>query len=249
MSAGTSSVLIRASHCYNQSDMRCLILAVFFAIAQTPTPTSRKATNSASGTAHAVAKDGNDSRDPINLSPSITNPVAIDPSQTASNTSKPQDAPQSVRIRELPPVSVTKDWADWGVWAFSGLLVMVGILQFCVLWRQAKIMGEHARHLDNLAKAAKDNAQALISSERAWILVDIGKLPPFAPEPNLVQILWIFPTIKNYGKTVARITRVTGIVKLIPEGEKLPIAPEYIPGQGFDQQIDMVLPPEVPMQP
>jgi hypothetical protein len=89
----------------------------------------------------------------------------------------------------------------------------------------------------------------LINSERAWVLVDIGKLPPFDPDPNLVQFLWIFPTIKNYGKTVARIKRVAGIVKLIPEGKKLPIVPEYILGQGFDQQIDTVLAPEVAMQP
>jgi hypothetical protein len=38
-------------------------------------------------------------------------------------------------------------------------------------------------------------------------------------------------------------------VKLIPEGEKLPVVPEYTLGQGFDEQIDIVLPPEVPMQP
>jgi hypothetical protein len=87
------------------------------------------------------------------------------------------------------------------------------------------------------------------NSERAWVLVDIGKLPPFKPDPNKLEILWVFPTIKNYGKAVARITRVAGIVKLIPEGEKLPIVPEYIVGQGFDEKIDTVLPPEVPLQP
>ncbi len=99
----SGGVLIRAAHCYNQSDMRCLILVVFLAIAQAPSPTSQKATDSATGTAHAVAKDDNENRAPISPSQSVTNPVAINPSQSASNSLKPQDAPQSVRIRELPP--------------------------------------------------------------------------------------------------------------------------------------------------
>jgi hypothetical protein len=106
-----------------------------------------------------------------------------------------------------------------------------------------------AKASQRAADATKTSADALINSERAWIIVDIGKLPPFDPDPNQVQILWILPTIKNYGKTVARITRVAGILKLIPEGEKLPATPEYILGQGFDDSIDIVLPPEVPIQP
>ena len=100
-----------------------------------------------------------------------------------------------------------------------------------------------------LALYAVRQTEALINSERAWILVDIGKLPPFNADRNEVQVLWIFPTIKNYGKTVARITRIVGIVKLVPEGQDLPVVPEYILGQGFDERIDTVLPPEVPIQP
>jgi hypothetical protein len=81
------------------------------------------------------------------------------------------------------------------------------------------------------------------------VLVDIGKPPPFDPDVNKLEFLWIFPTMKNYGRTVARIKRVAGIIKLIPAGEQLPETPEYIVGQGFDEKIDAVLPPEVPMQP
>lgn len=114
---------------------------------------------------------------------------------------------------------------------------------------QMAIMQSQADAIRDNAIAAKANAEALINSERAWVLVDIGKLPPFDPDPNQVQILWIFPRIKNHGKAVARIKRVAGIVKLIPEGEKLPVVPEYILGQGFNEQIDIVLPPEVPIQP
>jgi hypothetical protein len=173
----------------------------------------------------------------------------------------------------LEPMSFWQLFLNNPEWALVG----VGTLTLFVIWRQAVATTNSARATKDAAKATQDsvaaiqqqvglmerqtkatekaanatnaNADALIASERAWILVDIGKLPPFRPDPNQLQILWIFPTIKNYGKTVARITRVAGIVKLIPEGKKLPVEPEYILGQGFDEQTDTVLPPDVPMQP
>ena len=114
---------------------------------------------------------------------------------------------------------------------------------------QMEIMRNQARATETAANAANKSTEALINSERAWVLVDIGKLPPFEPDPNQLQVLWIFPTIKNYGKTVARIKRVAGVIKLIPEGDKLPVVPEYPIGQGFDLRVDTVLPPEVPVQP
>jgi hypothetical protein len=142
----------------------------------------------------------------------------------------------------------------WWAWlslpnASNWVLAIVGIAGIIIAICTLIVIQRQTKATETAAKAAKDSADALINSERAWILVNIGKLPPFKPDPNQLQILWIFPTIKNYGKTVARIKRVAGIVKLIPEGKGLPVVPEYIPGQGFDEQIDIVLPPEVPIQP
>lgn len=118
---------------------------------------------------------------------------------------------------------------------FTGALILVGI-------------GGVLAALRTLV-AIENQVAVLISSERAWVLVEIGELPPFKPDPNALEILWIHPTIKNFGKTPARITRVRGIVKLIPEGGQLPAVPEYVLGQGFDEQVDLVMPPNSPMQP
>jgi hypothetical protein len=115
-------------------------------------------------------------------------------------------------------------------------------------WDRLDNSKQHKEILAQLEVSQKQT-EALIDSERAWILADIAKLPNFQPDPNQVQFLWIFPTIKNYGKTPARIKRIVGIVKLISEDEQLPTVPEYIPGQGFDQRIDTVLPPGIPIQP
>jgi hypothetical protein len=99
------------------------------------------------------------------------------------------------------------------------------------------------------ADAAKASADAVLNSERAWVLVAIGPLPNFNPTPDSVEILWVYPTLQNHGKTPARIKRIAGVVKLIPPGQQLPEMPEYPKGQGLDDVLDIVLPPEVPLQP
>lgn len=99
------------------------------------------------------------------------------------------------------------------------------------------------------AKAALLNAEVAIDSTRAWITVEIGELPNFQPSADSLEFLWIFPTIQNKGKTPARIKRIAGILKLIPSGQQLPTVPEYILGQGFDQRIDVILPPDSPIRP
>ncbi|HEV2198302.1 MAG TPA: hypothetical protein VGR73_00665 [Bryobacteraceae bacterium] len=118
---------------------------------------------------------------------------------------------------------------------FTGLMVWVG-------WRGVSAANRTLRAIEN-------QVDVMIATERAWILVEIGNLPEFKPDPNAFQLLWIFPMIKNYGKTTAHITRVRGIVKLISEGEQLSALPEYVKGQGFDDQVNLVLPPNVPIQP
>jgi hypothetical protein len=99
------------------------------------------------------------------------------------------------------------------------------------------------------ADAAKASADAFLNSERAWILAVIGQLPEFNPTPDRIEILWVFPTLKNFGKTPARLKRVAGVVKLILPGQQLPAVPEYPKGQGFDDVVDIVLPPQGTMEP
>jgi hypothetical protein len=158
--------------------MKCLILAVLLVIAQTQSP-PRKATDSAGGPGHSDAKNASDTK------------ALIAP---ASPTVNPESTPPSVKVRELPPVLIVKDWSEWGIWVFNLFLVVVGMMQVWVLWRQAGIMTtqagimtEHATHLGGLvtaananaeaaratAIAAEDNASSLINSERAWVIAEL----------------------------------------------------------------------------
>ena len=105
-----------------------------------------------------------------------------------------EDAQRGMRIRELPRVSITKDWSDWGIWAFNGLLVLVGAFQLLVLWRQAKIMkvqaeimAEHAAHLKGLVTAAENNAKAASdAAEAASKNADFSKLNAEATGQNAI---------------------------------------------------------------
>ena len=179
------------------------------------------------------------------LSPAPNAQALPGESASPNQTDKASANSESYFCRLITPANLPTDYLV--IVGVGGVFAALATLQ--VLSRQAQSVRYQTTHLKNAAIAAKISADALIASERAWILVEMGKLPPFKPDPNQVQILWIFPTIKNYGKTVARVTRIAGILKLIPEGGTLPDVPEYVPGQGFDEQIDIVLPPQAPLQP
>jgi hypothetical protein len=125
--------------------------------------------------------------------------------QATPSVPKPGDASQSTRVREFSTVSVNRDWADWGLWGFNGLLVIVGALQLYLLFgtlraiqRQAEIMEEQAKAAKANASAAEANAIAakegaeatkqsiemLIKKERPRIRIEPGKLtihPPGDP--------------------------------------------------------------------
>ena len=104
--------------------------------------------------------------------------------------------------------------------------------------------------LEKSANAAKASADALINSERAWLLVEIGRLPMFDPDPTKLEILWIHPTFKNCGRTIAHIKTIRAVVRLVPEGQSLPQTPEYPLGQGADiKGVNLMLPPNIPVQP
>jgi hypothetical protein len=93
------------------------------------------------------------------------------------------------------------------------------------------------------ANAARDNALALINGERAWVLADnIGTLPDFTPTVDRVQILWIYIPIKNFGNTVARITKAHARAHFfkMDAALSLPKEPEYLE----QSPCDILLPPD-----
>jgi hypothetical protein len=132
-----------------------------------------------------------------------------------------------------------KDFWDKFYVCSTFALALVAALTLVVIAYQAKKTAD-------AAEATEKNVEAVLNSSRAWILVDPGVIPDdFEPDPNLIAFLEIRPIIKNYGKTPAKITRM-GISQVnLPTNDKLP--PE--PTDQHVQSADIVLPPDLPIQP
>ena len=96
------------------------------------------------------------------------------------------------------------------------------------------------------ARASEVSATALVSSERAWVLVDTGEVnDAFEPDPNMVEFFDLRPVVRNYGRTPARIIRTSIRSQQIPSGSELPSEPDYGPARN----VDIMVPPEVVIQP
>jgi len=123
---------------------------------------------------------------------------------------------------------------------FTKWLVIVGALQFAALiiqaiafWytlgavrSQANLMGIHAEHLDKLAAAAKENAeaarlsaQAVINSERPWITVTVDRDPEVTNR--------FFYRITNKGRTPASVISAFSERRIVELPDNLPIPPTY----------------------
>ena len=175
------------------------------------------------------------------------------PRRAADNSQQhTEDAQHTVGVSKLPTVTVTppkRDWADWGYWAFSALLVIVGALQIVLLcWtlrvirRQAAemirqrilmrrqwttmtdqlkeftaqtvLLGNYVEATRDGVTAAKKSADALINSERSWVMVDVEwegptghliNLSSSTPDPNQVYQTQIYVNLicVNRGKSPA----------------------------------------------
>jgi hypothetical protein len=77
----------------------------------------------------------------------------------------------------------------------------------------------------------------LMNEQRAWLLVS---LPPnssetvskFVPHPTTLGVLYVYPVVRNHGKTIARITLSKARFLVLPDAQQVPAEPDY-EGTGF----------------
>lgn len=190
---------------YSVGIMKILILTVFLAVVQTAPPIPRQTTNGTTGASGKIQKKGQNNQAPTApFSPTLNTTNA----PTADNKTQNQSADNtehSIVISKPVPVSVHRDWLDWGIWVFDILLVGVGFLQWQVLKRQAGLMKTHADHLSHLATAADANAQAAqksadlaVKSNRPFLIVEIRRSNNHPDRDFLIFAI-------NLGKTAARL--------------------------------------------
>ena len=113
---------------------------------------------------------------------------------------------------------------------FTKYLVLVGAIQAAILLFQAGVFILQRR-----------TSEAI---ERAWVSAEIGQLPELSADVARIAILYILPTFKNSGRTVARIKKIAVRQHQISKAGKLPLEPEY----SGEHIFDFMLPPEKPIQ-
>jgi hypothetical protein len=197
--------------------MKPLLFAVFLAVVQTPPPVPLKATDSPANTPHNSRSQASANKPKASASTPLPPANVIDSinNENSGDTVRSKDQPGTVRITELPPVGVSRDWADWVLWGFNGLLVFAGFAGIWYARKTLKTIKEQTAATRIAADAAKEsaeaaslNAQVLINTERAWLIpcasVTPKTLPTFQFQPNHIQ--WLTIQIQNFGRTPAWLT-------------------------------------------
>ncbi len=146
----------------------------------------------------------------------------------AANAAGPSadNAQTSVKVTQLPTVSVTRDCLDWLALIFSGGLLLVGFFGVQAANRTLKVIERQTNHM--------------VASERAWITAvpsqqqqtaffareqEISGVQGDDPRPRVLSLQLEF---KNIGKTPARLDEIAMDCKYIEhEPSKLPENPEY----------------------
>jgi hypothetical protein len=199
--------------------MKHILITVLLAVMQTLPPVPRKTANSPDSTTQNVKKDANNNQAPAAKPATAINPVTPKPEQNPSDPPSPKDADQSISVSKLPAVSVDRNWADWVLWGFNGLLVIAGFLGIRVAYKtlkniarqtrsihhqaiqvrkQTQILNKSAKAAQKAAEAALLNAQAVINSERAWIDGEII-------HREQLGIHFYALNVSNHGKTPAKL--------------------------------------------
>jgi hypothetical protein len=155
-----------------------------------------------------------------------TNPSPPVPPASAESTrdddatrkeQKNQNTQQSVIVCKLPAVTIVpagKNWEDWILWFCNVILVPITLLIAITAAIQAS--------------AARLNAQALISAERPWVMVQVRETAVEDGKGIFDRRAFQF-IMFNYGKSPAHIVGVKGPkIEFLSDPEKdLASIPEY----------------------
>jgi type II secretory pathway pseudopilin PulG len=166
--------------------------------------------------------------------------ASLDSTVNAESPSPPDEQQNRAEAKtgNWPPISD----AVYPAW----VLVIVGIVGAWIAIRTLTNIDRQTKAAEVSAEAARLNAQALIDAERAWIFVTISPLPGLPEESDRVEALFVMPTIKDYGRTPARIKKIWA--KKQQFTNPVPPEPDYEIADSVELD-EIVLPPQVAIQP
>jgi hypothetical protein len=209
------------------------------AVAQSPSPPAKPGTGTTSKT--ATGTHATPAPNAAALTPNPEPKVQAISGFVSLATSK--EKPIDVRS------DVVKDWMDRLNWVLTAILVVIGALgvryakktlrviqgQLTEIQAAGKQTDQMVKHAGIQAEAAKTSAEALIHSERAWVVID-----KVYPPKLMVQLYglsggganqFLFD-IKNVGRTVARLGTLRTMWRVLPRNSGLPDVPDLGPIEG-----------------
>jgi hypothetical protein len=178
------------------------ILAGLLTVAQAMVPASGQTSDHHADRSKPVTQDSQRHKQQSTPAPTRIQPASTQPNEQPGKTIVKDDAQKTVRISELPSVSITRDWIDRLAILFTGVLVGVGFFgvraanetlrtireQGSVMKQQADVMAIQAGHMEKQTEILADSAavarksaeiaqksmDAMISRERARIRIELG---------------------------------------------------------------------------
>ena len=154
---------------------------------------------------------------------------------------QPQPQPKVIPVNPPPtpsawPLHERILWIAYVVLAFIGYAgVLMALAMMRKIERQTVAAETAAEAARNSAQAALMNSQAIINSERPWILVTV--------EPSLHVDNGFMVTAINRGRSPAQIVSTTELVQIAADESKLPKKSEYDSREAVSPKVPTILLP------
>jgi hypothetical protein len=202
-----------------------IFAVLLFCFFQAAPPVPRQTVNN--GSQHPEKQQSNptpNNQTPCNTSPMIENPHPNQNSTEQPNPNASHDEQKPIEVRVLP-VEVNKHWPDFLYIGLSAALVIVGIITFRAIRKQAIETANAAKAAsDSVAEikrqadimqgqtaAIEKSAAAMVTENRPWVLIALAEEREYTGFP-IINSISIVPNdniectfvIKNYGKTPAQ---------------------------------------------
>jgi hypothetical protein len=138
--------------------MKYIALTVLLLIMQADPAVPRKAPNNSAQAATNIKDQSQSNQTDSQKAPTPAKGKGDRTAESDSNEQHPQNAWHDITVSKLPPVTINppkRDLADWGYWAFSGLLVIVGGLQVWLLFKTLTAIQRQGDQMEHQTKALR----------------------------------------------------------------------------------------------
>jgi hypothetical protein len=196
------------------------LFAVLLLVTQTPVPATGKASNSSADARSSVKTQSKANQQTSDQATTIDQPNNPPSSYSDGSKETAENREQSVKILQIPPISLTRDAKsrldhvfDWGPWIANFFLVLVGAGQLALLYETWKKVSVQTKTMEDALKAtresnaairqiADENTASSIRIQRAYVLPRTRPVPAIDDAGRLIgwrcKVDW-----ENVGKTPA----------------------------------------------